>query len=130
VDAAQSPGVFVSALGTLVRESGASGDSTPAGPPDRLWYVAFITAAIATSVAVFCAYGYAWWHDPWLTPRHTHYMNLWWGVGGTLSLVIGFLIPAGILLATSSKKFPRWCAMITVAEVMCLAAAYLCFGHG
>jgi len=75
----------------------------------RLLFVSYVTTAIASFVFVFGAYCYAKSYDPWLTPRGTHYMRLWWAVRqlfgpiAALGFLSGLVFVLGPLVWTERK---------------------------
>jgi hypothetical protein len=76
-------------------------------PPDlaKTWRsigISLLTASLMTSALMFSGYLYARSHDPWLTPRHTHYMHLYWRFGQILSPILSCLILGN-----------AWCALTT-----------------
>ena len=73
----------------------------------RLLFVSYVTTAIASFAIVFAAYCYAKSYDPWLTPRHTLYMRLWWAVSQLLGpiAVHGFL--AGLVFVLGPLEWSQ-----------------------
>jgi hypothetical protein len=49
-------------------------------PQVAVYYCYEVTAMLVSGIYL-AAYLYAYSHDPWLTPRHTPYMILWWKIG-------------------------------------------------
>jgi hypothetical protein len=86
--------------------------------PHRLLLVTFLTMALPCAAARFGAWSYALSSDPWLTPRWTHYMNIWWGLGGLLLATNSLLVVIGLMFVWSIPEFRR-------REVMWLALGCL-----
>jgi hypothetical protein len=69
----------------------------PLSTEAHLVYVSFPAVSFVSCVLYIGAYVYASSHDPWLTPRWTYYMILWWGVGRTILGLFLLLFPTGVL---------------------------------
>jgi hypothetical protein len=100
------------------------------GTPDKmllsrelhLLYVSYSFTAFVTSAIYLGLFLYAYSHDPWLTPRWTHYMIVWWKAGRPLFDLFTILVPGGviILLASSNlrKRWGIWCSVVVMIAVV------------
>ena len=73
----------------------------------RLLFVAYVTTALASFVIVLGINWYARSYDPWLTPRHTHYMRMYWAMRELFMPIgsLGFL--AGLFIVLSPLKWKQ-----------------------
>jgi len=99
------------------------------GGPDtrqlRLLLCAYVTAALGSSVIYMAAFLYAYWHDPWLTPRHTLYMRVWGNVGGLFSLIVILLAVIGITILAASPHL-RWNWAVWSALSVLILSLFVC----
>jgi hypothetical protein len=73
----------------------------------RLVWLILVTASIGTSALLLGSYAYAYSYDPWLTPRWTHYMMIFWGFRRPLGPVQFFLILGDAIAAYATSSI-RW----------------------
>lgn len=73
----------------------------------RLLFVAYVTTAQASLIIVLAINWYARSYDPWLTPRHTHYMRIYWALREIFMPIgaLGFL--AGLAIVLSPLKWKQ-----------------------
>jgi len=83
---------------------------------ERLFLVGYLSSAIGALVAVSIAYAYARSYDPWLTPRWTHYMIIWWGVSRPVFVIATLGVAAGLLSTVCVRELRhRWQFWFAVA---------------
>lgn len=81
----------------------------------RILRIAYVTGLITASLLLLLAKGYVYWQDPWLTPRFTPYILLFWRVRDTLG---PFLVPAvfigvvRLLVSRSCRR--RWSVWLAI----------------
>lgn len=73
----------------------------------RLLFVAYVTTALASLVIVLAINWYARSHDPWLTPRHTHYMRMYWAMREFFMPIGSFGFLAGLAITLSPLKWKQ-----------------------
>lgn len=73
----------------------------------RVITVAFCTAACFAIPVYVAAWAYAYSYDPRLTPRHTHYMYVWWGIGRPMFQLMVLLVGLGIALLVNVPQLRR-----------------------
>ncbi len=93
--------------------------------PEVAVYYCYEVTAMLVSGIYLAAYLYAYSHDPWLTPRHTPYMILWWKIGGAMFDLFFLLVAVGIVMLAASSRLRRcwtiWCTlalMIAISSVI------------
>ena len=74
---------------------------------DRAVIIGFCTAAYSSSAAFLTAWLYARSYDPWLTPRITHYMIVWWDIGGPIYNLMILLVLFGIAVLLKMPQLRR-----------------------
>jgi hypothetical protein len=84
-----------------------------------------VTASIGTSALLLGSYEYADSYDPWLTPRWTHDMIIFWGFRRPLGPLEFFLILGDAIAAYSTSSI-RW----RLALIACLALGALALWFG
>ncbi|TWU43672.1 hypothetical protein Poly51_61940 [Rubripirellula tenax] len=78
-------------------------------------------AAASFALSIYIATNLnARWHDPWLTPRHSQSMTLWWRFGGVMGRVMLLSLPFGIALcfSASTKRKRLIARLLTVTLIL------------
>ncbi|MEZ6042953.1 MAG: hypothetical protein R3C20_20820 [Planctomycetaceae bacterium] len=81
--------------------------STNENSPRSTAFTAFLFASAATMLTYAAANLYARSYDPWLTPRFTEYMRIWWAIGKPMLAVMMLLVPIGIVLLLRTRSTSR-----------------------
>lgn len=91
---------------------------------ERTLCIAYVTAVVCVSVLLAAAFAYAYCEDPWMTPRLSTSMSLWWSVRGTLTPLIGLLVIIGICgtVGTENQRY-RW---FYIAGILNSIATFAC----
>ena len=93
----------------------------------RALSAAHIAAAAFTATAIMGAYFYAWWHDPWMTPRFSPTMSAWYRVRATLDWLPFPLLLGGIALLVYTRKAWRRFVVLIAAIIFLAMAQWLCW---
>ncbi|QDV67172.1 hypothetical protein Poly24_08640 [Rosistilla carotiformis] len=77
-------------------------------------------AAASFALSIYVATNLnARWHDPWMTPRYSQSMMLWWRFGGVMGRVMLLTFPFGIALCfTASTPRKRLSARLLTASLV------------
>ncbi len=92
----------------------------------RLIYVAYLALAIGASGVYLITMCYAKSHDPWLTPRRTDYMMIYWNVAIPMLSLMTLLVPIGIVLLVAIPPYRRQYAIrIAIGTMAVLIALHV-----
>lgn len=88
-------------------------------PKGNVMFWGFVAAA-SFALSVYVATNLnARWHDPWMTPRSSQPMLLWWRFGGVMGRVMLLSLPFGIALCfTASTRRKRLMARLLTATLI------------
>ncbi len=73
----------------------------------RMLYVSYVAFATGSTGIYLIALSYAKSHDPWLTPRRTDYMMIYWDVAIPMLGLMTLLVPIGIVLLIAIPGYRR-----------------------
>jgi hypothetical protein len=90
-----------------------------ANPRHDVVFWGFVATA-AFAIAIYVASNFnARWHDPWMTPRHSQSMMLWWRFGSVMGRVMLLTFPFGMTLCFSaSTRRRRFFARLLTAMLL------------
>ncbi|WP_404304941.1 hypothetical protein [Neorhodopirellula lusitana] len=84
-------------------------------------FLGFLSAASFALFVYTASNLNARFHDPWMTPRHSPSMSLWWRFGGVMGRVMLLSLPFGALLCfTASTRRKRLAARLLTAAVVAI----------
>jgi len=97
---------------------GVAADDRP-GPRGNAVFWGFVAAA-SFALSIYVATNLnARWHDPWMTPRYSQSMMLWWRFGGAMAWVIMLSLPFGIAFCfDASTRRKRLIARLLTATMV------------